>query len=325
MKANRNSTHPNWPELDDFVTIWDDFNLNDLNESYGHVLDLAVPERLLVGPQAEQAFAGVEINKDEDINHLISWNDGLMQPTLQFAKSHHRLHPGVMLHHKSSTADKSAIARLSNGSRRLVVDHVIALDDFPAPNLVVGLGRSSPKWSGRRVADRLVNTSMEMLWPLRQLANICGMAKTRYGYIQTDEELVVCCFSQDPERADQTGWKVAMMPIPWSRHGVDVLTMDLALWWLCMLAMSAPKHRAIVREEEMIKINDWAVVCLDEERGWVRRHRYSNVEQPTSPPPPGNAAAFAAGAGLHVNDWFGIGTPADGDLANLVDFNFANF
>ncbi|KAI5864217.1 hypothetical protein GGS23DRAFT_563385 [Durotheca rogersii] len=120
------------------------------------------------------------------------------------------------------------------------------------------------------------------------------------------------------------------MPIPWSRNGVDVLTTDLALWWLCMLAMSAHHHRAIVGEEEMVKINDWDVVYLDEERGWVRRHQYSNVEEPVSPPPPpeyrtpspGNAAAFAAGAGPHANNWLNINPLNDADPS---DFNLLGF
>ncbi|CAM1502363.1 Fc.00g043470.m01.CDS01 [Cosmosporella sp. VM-42] len=316
--ATRNSTSENWPKLEECVKIWDDFNLSNLNESYGHVLDLPVPEQLLMAPQPGQAFAGIAINKAEDINHLISWNDGLMQPSLQFAKSHLRLYPGILLRHKYSTADKSFIAKISSAPR-LSVDHLIALDDFPSPHLVAGLGRPSPKWSGRKLAHQLDNPTMELLWPLMQLANICKAAGTRYGYIQTDEELVVCCFSKEVNGETGTDWKAAIMPIPWSRHGVDVLTTDLALWWLCMLAMSGPHHRAIVEDGEMVKINAWDVVHLDEERGWVRRHRYSSIEVPTSPPPPpqytpplGNATAF---------DWQNNEDP----LANLVDFGAANF
>jgi hypothetical protein len=311
-----NSLNKGWPDLKGLITLWDDFNLNNLNESYGHVLDLAVPEQQLMGPRPDQAFAGVVIDHPDDINHLISWNDALMQPTLQFAKSHLRLHPGVILRHKHSAVGKPGVTRLPNGAKRLTVDHVIGLDDFPGPNLVVGLGRPSSKWSGRQVANQLHNSSMEQLWPLRQLANICDTAQTRYGYIQTDEELVVCRFSKNPERAKNQQWTVAMMPIPWSRHGVDVLTTDLALWWLCMLAMSAHHHRTIVRVEELVKINHWDVVYLGEERGWGRRHRYSGYETPS----PGNAEVLEAGAGPHANDWHNV-NPADGGLANLVALN----
>ncbi len=190
---------------------------------------------------------------------------------------------------------------------KITVDHVIGLDDYPAKTLVVGIGKPGSKWSGRRLLDA---DTVELLWPVRQLANICRAAETRYGYIQTNEELVVCCFSE----RDQVMWNAAIMPIPWSRHGVEVLTSDLALWWLCMLAMSDPCHRAIVAEGDMVKINAWDIIYHDDERGWVQRHRYSNFEEPTVPPSPpgyqtpspGNQAAFAAGAGLHAHDWFDL-------------------
>ncbi len=63
-------------------------------------------------------------------------------------------------------------------------------------NLVVGLGRVSTKWSGRGLLARLDNR--EFFWPVRQpvrqLAHLCKITKTRYGYIQTNEELVALEF-----------------------------------------------------------------------------------------------------------------------------------
>lgn len=319
MKQMRNTRFLLWPELKDTITIWDDFNLLTLNESYGHVLDAPVPEQQLNIPAPDQVLADVVINEDLDMNHLISWNDALMKPTLNIAKSHLGLHSGVMLRHKFSTADKSFMAKITSAPPRNHIDHVIELDDFPTTNLVVGLSRPSAKWSGRRLAyqvsDASMNPEVELLWPLRQLAQCCRFAKTRYGYIQTDEEMVVCCFSKKNNEDNENRWKVAIMPIPWSRHGVDVLTTDLALWWLCMLAMSAKHHREIVREEQMVRINSWEVTYLDDERGWVGRHQYSNVEEPRSPPPPpdyrtpspgddaGNLAAFEAAIGIHADEW----------------------
>lgn len=80
--SNRNTTHGSWPKLDESVVIWDEFNLKTLNESYGDLLDVAVPDTLLASPQANQVLAGIVVNTAEDINHLISWNHGLMEPTL---------------------------------------------------------------------------------------------------------------------------------------------------------------------------------------------------------------------------------------------------
>jgi len=83
-------------------------------------------------------------------------------------------------------------------------------------------------------------------------------------------------------------------------HGEAQLTTDLALWWLCMLALSPTQHCALVTEDDMVGIDEWEVRYLNDEHGWVRRHQYSNVEQPVDPPPHlasqtpslGNQAAF---------------------------------
>jgi hypothetical protein len=284
MKAGRNAISYKWPKLAPLnpVTIWDDFNLTNRNESYGHILDFAVPESQLLAPEPNQALAGLAINKDDDIKHLISWNDELLWPALKFAQSYLGLYPGTVIRYEYSTADKLFIAKLPNASKNLV-DHVIKLDEFPEQNLLVGLGKPSSKWSNRKLAGQLNGTKSKLLWPLAQLASICEVAETRYGYIQTDEELVVCCFSKDRE-----DWKAAIMRIPWSKHSVEVLTTDLALWWLGMLAMSAQYNRAIVAEEDMIKISELDTFFHHEERGWVRRRRYSNFEEPTDPPPTPN-------------------------------------
>ncbi|KAF5127136.1 hypothetical protein E5D57_008064 [Metarhizium anisopliae] len=314
----RNTSNGGWPWLQNNVVIWDEFNLNTLNESYGHVLDFAVAEPVLTCPQADQMLGGLVMHKADDMNHLTSWNGGMMGSTLQFAKACLGLCPGVVLRQQYSSPDKLLIPKLPGASARLIVDHIVSLDDFPEQPLVIGLGRLSSKWSGRELAYHLDNTTHELLWPVRQLANLCQFGQTRYGYIQTDQELVVCCFSQEAEGAEK--WKAAIMPIPWTRNGVDVLTTDLALWWLCMLAMSARHHRAIVPEREMVKINAWDTVYIDAEHGWVRRHRYSGVDLPTNPPSQGNATAIEA----HVNSDFDVDPTADDPLDSFFDSDAPN-
>lgn len=321
-KASKNSTG-RWPTLDsDAIRLWDDFNLDTLDESYGHVLDLEIPAEKLAGaPRAEYILEGIEITKPADILHLIGWNDRLLRPTLAFAKQHLDLHTGVHLQHNISAADNSSFARILDGRRPVRVDHRVALDEFPLPNLVIGLGRPSSKFQGRRLVDRPEATGKESFWPLRQLANLCDMAKTRYGYIVTDQDLVACCFHKTEARTGQAAgstaaadWKVALMPVPWTRHGEAQLTTDLALWWLCMLALSAPQHRALVAGADVVGIGEWEVRYVDDERGWVRRHRYYHVEQPADPPPPpvyqtpspGNPAAFAAAVGIHMDPTFDL-------------------
>ncbi|OIW34338.1 hypothetical protein CONLIGDRAFT_688134 [Coniochaeta ligniaria NRRL 30616] len=350
-KAYKN-TRGRWPNFGgDTITVWNDFSLDNLNESYGHILDLQVAEQRLAVPQPDQMLAAIEIAKSDDVLHLLKWSDEVLWPTLNFAREHLNIQNGVFLRHNVSTPDKSTITRLNGGPSRVTVDHFIALDEYPVSNLVVGIGKPSSKFHGRELADHPGDVSQELMWPLRQLANLCKTAKTRYGYILTDEDLVACCFSQ--HTSDKM--KVALMPIPWSRHGENQLTTDLALWWLSMLAMSGPQHRAIVREAEMVRINEWEIRYAGDERGWVRRHRYSNFEGPAdSPPPPvcrppspgnvaANAAAFAAQVGINADPLFSLNPMADGNFdgfdieaylnpaaagnpmaANLGDFNFVD-
>ncbi|KID76032.1 hypothetical protein MGU_11780 [Metarhizium guizhouense ARSEF 977] len=116
--SNRNTTHGSWPKLDESVVIWDEFNLKTLNESYGHLLDVAVPDTLLASPQANQVLAGIVVNTAEDINHLISWNHGLMEPTLRFAKSRLGLYPGLALYQKIFDSRQIAHGQLARCGRK---------------------------------------------------------------------------------------------------------------------------------------------------------------------------------------------------------------
>ncbi|KAK0738491.1 hypothetical protein B0T18DRAFT_247810 [Schizothecium vesticola] len=165
----------------------------------------------------------------------------------------------------------------------------------------MGLSRPSISFQGRSLVNCPTAVTKEGLWPMRQLANLCHMAKTRYGYIMTDEDLVVCRFYYPEDGMNQVNrLKVEIMAVPWTVHGEAQLTTDLALWWLCMLALSPTQHCAMTTKDDMVGIDEWEVRYLNDEHGWVRRHRCSDVEQPVDPPPYpasqtpslGNQAAF---------------------------------
>lgn len=97
------------------------------------------------------------------------------------------------------------------------------------------------------------------------------------------------------------------MPVPWSRHGTEVLTTDLALWWLYMLSMSG--HRKMVAAGDMVKINHWDDVYLDAHRGLGRRHRYSNCEDPPALDP---FAAFVDPNALDMDEFWVLPGQAQG-------------
>ncbi|KAG6006877.1 hypothetical protein E4U21_006596 [Claviceps maximensis] len=275
---SKNTANSNWPKLDS-ISIWNEFNLTNLNDSYGHILDLSLADPL--SPMADEILEDVVLARARDMNHLIRWNNEIIAFTIRFAKTQLRLYPGSMLGLKYTPVDQPVEVKLP-GMPPVFLNHIISLDDHTERFLVVGFGRQSPRWSGRELARELDRPRAALVWPLQQLANICRRAETRYGYIQTDEELVVCRFSV----CANGHFNVKFMPVPWSKNGADALTTDLALWWLCMLAMSGSEHRVIIREEDIVEVNEWDIVSLDENRGWIRRHRYSNFEEHVSTPPP---------------------------------------
>ncbi|KAI1171102.1 hypothetical protein F4777DRAFT_72900 [Nemania sp. FL0916] len=331
IKSGKN-TKGGWPKFGAHtITIWDDFCLETLNESYGHMLDLEMPATQWAKLPRPEILNGIEITKMNDVLHLVGWNDKMLQPTLGWAKRHFHLHDGLLLQHRVVAPDnRSSKILFRQGADKAQVDHIVALDDFQLPSLIMGLGRPSVKFRGRMIANNPEAATQENLWPLRQLANMCKLAETRYGYIITDEDLVACCFyCRATHGNDDVLWDVALMPVPWTRQGTSQLTTDLALWWLGMLALSAPENRALKPEANVVPIKEWETRYIDEQRGWVRRHRYSHIEKPTDPPPPPayqdpsleNAAAFEAAIGLHANEWFNLYDAGDaGEEGNVGNF-----
>lgn len=239
-----------WPNLNNSVQLWNEFNLDTLNNMYGKVLDFQVPNDQLICPRPHQYFDGVIIKTEKEAKHMISWNYEMMKPCLGFAKSYLQLHDGTQLRHEYSSVAEPARARLPNMSKRATADHIIWLDDISDETLVVGISKTSNTWRGSAIERE--NNTVRSIAPLRHLANLCKLSNTRYGYIQTDEELVACCFTKE---TGATELEVMIMPIKWSKHTVNALTTDLALWWMGMLAMSDPKNRIILPKGEMAPLS----------------------------------------------------------------------
>uniref|UniRef100_A0A8H7K5R0 Uncharacterized protein n=1 Tax=Bionectria ochroleuca TaxID=29856 RepID=A0A8H7K5R0_BIOOC len=274
--ATKNTAKNDWVKLHKKnVTIRKEFNLDTLNASYGHVLDFPISEPLSDVPSINQTLESLTVNSDLDVNNLIGWNAMMMRATFDFARSLLGLKQGSPSSHVFTPPDKSTLAKIPGYPKRLQVDHVISLLCNLPQNLVVGLGRTSKKWRGVDITcalDRGRQPTGEQIWPLRQLLAICNIANTRYGYIQTDKEFVACRFNKNAGEE----WKVAVVSIPLGNFGEGVLTADLALWWLCMLAASSRDNSEIVSEENMVEIDEWEV---DEFQDSVV-HKYSKYSVP---------------------------------------------
>ncbi|CAK7222619.1 hypothetical protein SEUCBS140593_004960 [Sporothrix eucalyptigena] len=269
--------------------------METLNASYESILNHPLPQGFVASLPPTARLEGLALADDRGPKHLLQWNHDTVLPLVKWSKQIMGLHVGVALSHVYSDADGQALAKLpqysGGGGNKTVIDHLVGLSDKGRSTLVVGLGRTSSKWKGSVLINNTKTT--------------------------TDQDLVVFCFGAwrvagpDPSKEESNDWSVAFMPVPWNtelslsaRH--DVLTTELALWWLCMLSLS-DGHVDLVKTHEIVPIDAWDKVWLGEERGWVRRHRYSGAEVPMTPPPPpaydmpepAQPAAFAAEVGVH--------------------------
>ena len=95
-------------------------------------------------------------------------------------------------------------------------------------NVLPGDSKLSQKWKSsmiehsRKKGDRA---------PIKQVYNYCIAGRCRYGYIITDEELV-------PIRVDATTKTLEWTSIPWIQTRRDAMTINLALWYLHLIAAS---------------------------------------------------------------------------------------
>lgn len=161
-------------------------------------------------------------------------NVDLLEEALPPARLALNLHLDKQCMHDCATVDRNAKFLTIGG--KLDLHHAIWLEHQPILNVLAGLGKTSKYWRGSELQDQLRiggNTQVKarLMWPVRQLANICKKANTRYGYIQTDKELVVFEF----DRRGDGEYDVQFMPIMWSTLGG--LTTDLALLCLCLISM----------------------------------------------------------------------------------------
>ncbi|KIH95025.1 hypothetical protein SPBR_03513 [Sporothrix brasiliensis 5110] len=293
-----NTKSANWPGFT--VSLWKEFNIRTLNESYGHILDTALPPHIIDNVPSTEQLQGLTVIDDSGPFNIIGWNDKTVLPLVKYAKQAMALHVGAAVHHKHTSSDNSTVAKLATASKRTTIDHIIELGNYRRDVLVVGLGRTSVKWRGSTLIKDPASANNEQEWPVRQLANLCSKAGTRYGYIQTDQELVACCFGATPPSKSAEAWSdwtARVMPVPWNteldelgemsngpRAGLNsYLTTELALWWLCMLSLS-DGHRQLVKNDEIVPIDTWDTLGLIDGSVWAHQHRYSAFVKPTADP-----------------------------------------
>ncbi|VUC20216.1 unnamed protein product [Clonostachys rosea] len=252
----KSAKNKKWPEISGNIKFWPEFNIETLNGQFGGTLNMMLPDDISI-PQADEELTNIAISHNTDIKKIIAWNASILEPTLEFGRSALRLHPGLGLSHehlKPSIPDRAR------------VDHLVSLADSPSRVLVAGIGTTSKKFDGNSLLTSITpgNTSNSMPEnPVRQLASTCAKVNARYGYLQTDNELVVCRFI-----LTDGVYKTSFRGIPLSSFGDGVMTADLALWWLAMLALPHECDSTIVPRQEMPQLNE----SISAGEGVVNRH-----------------------------------------------------
>ena len=120
-------------------------------------------------------------------------------------------------------------------------------------NILPGDTKVSYKWKSTEIVPKEVNAKdliKNWFWPLRQIFTYCMNFETRYGYIISDEEVVAFRVRVPHERLEEKKAKcrvvlskdrgtIEYVPIYDSTQdpgGEKRLTMNLAVWWLHLLA-----------------------------------------------------------------------------------------
>lgn len=100
----------------------------------------------------------------------------------------------------------------------------------PSPNQALGDLKVSWKWQSSWRYSQTLTEQREYKQVLAQINFYMRQHNARYGYNLTDTELVAV------KRLEGSGRLAVSRAVPWTRGGVGVLSVLLALWYLGMLA-----------------------------------------------------------------------------------------
>ena len=185
---------------------------------------------------------------------LVKWNNELMKPALSVGKCSINFNHGVPLDLEYHDGQHElSIQTLEKGvMKKRAASHIIKLDDEFGTKLVVGLSVSYRGWTASALDLNVKKQSdpkkrkRSLVGPLHHLRDICKGANTRYGYIQSHRDILICRFNLADKK-----WSASVKVVPWAVFGNEVLTTDLAIWGLCMLAMSKPEKRVFVDDSSL--------------------------------------------------------------------------
>ncbi|RSL48142.1 hypothetical protein CEP53_009641 [Fusarium sp. AF-6] len=238
------------------VARWSDFNLETLMEAYGDILN----EQVQVKNHAPTELPSIRYLAD-----LKTVAQSCIFPTLQYTIEAGARHLGIRLGRHLPTIDFRTSLRLI-GDQDQACYPAFTLRSGDEKAHIVGCVQFAKQWHSRD----LLGTSSTAKRPIGRLIRYCRNANTRYGFVFTSSEVMVIRLSaSDITRPCQVEWRA----IPWDASGGNVLTVNLALWFLAMMSLNED-HRTICRPTELLPLNIWSR-SVDPDGQVIHRHHLS--------------------------------------------------
>ena len=254
------------------IYSWNDFDLSTLDNMFGGILFQSLSQtnvRQLSDPSAVPSYLRSISNEDSLDALLVNWTQSIVSEALSMAcQNHDQLkHLCIQMlrggQAKLRNSDDSPLATAQSApkskKRKLKPDWAGAIldpdqsdiegEDLPE-SLIPGdtkLGRkfmSEKIHPGPVIQDPATN---QWLKPIKQIFTYCVKANARYGFLISDKHLVlvrVRPLSQAHEgnralsaaRSAELEGALDFKCIDWNSNGNRQLTVNLALWWIHLLA-----------------------------------------------------------------------------------------
>ncbi|EMT70545.1 hypothetical protein NOF04DRAFT_5692 [Fusarium oxysporum II5] len=235
------------------IKRWRDFDLGNLHEPYGDLLDnYNVP--VVVDEQSSVPATNITDLKKALTGHIVH---RLRQP----------IATGVTLLASRCGEARRDVTVLTDEPLAHRRRSALSFVTSDGERLAVSCAYTSNQWTSRELEDSESSQS----YPLLRLATYCHDAGTRYGFIFSDHELIV-------SRVSGTSFSclIEWQSIPWEAAGPGVLTVNLSLFLMVMMALHN-SHRPILRHLQPFPINFW-YRFQNIDGDWVNRHHLSRRE-----------------------------------------------
>ncbi|KAG2413345.1 hypothetical protein HFD88_002534 [Aspergillus terreus] len=210
------------------TTVWHGFNINTIWQQYHGVLVQAQLPADPMPTSPPRAVPSESALREKLSEYIIPRVRRALRASFNHLAIMNQMHGVTAVEFGSGD-----FAKAISNYRPDAAYFVSALPSGTGPNRAPGDIKPSWKWNTALATHRLVTSRTEYCQALSQVNYYMNQHRSRYGFILTDQELVVF------RRRDANGNLELAAPIPFAAGGSaqqPQLTVLLALWYLGMLA-----------------------------------------------------------------------------------------